>query len=298
MNSKNLLLFLVVGMTVLSTVLVSGCVWENGQPADNTTTTDTGGEITIGYVTWDCAISSSNVIKQVLDDAGYDATLLAVDAGPLFAGLANGDIDVTTTAWLPHTHKAYWDQYGDKLDYVADNIQGSAKIGLVVPSYVTIDSIEELNDVRDKFDGKIIGIDPGAGIMQSTEKAIEEYGLDYELVASSSAGMAAELRSAINGEEWIVVTGWSPHWKFGRWDLKFLEDPKGTYGGAEDIVTVARQGLKEDNPGAYAILSRFNWTMEDIHSVMTAIEDGTPEEEAARSWIVANPETVKYWIEG
>ena len=298
MNSKNLLLFLVVGMTVLSTVLVSGCVGENGQPADNTTTTDTGGEITIGYVTWDCAISSSNVIKQVLDDAGYDATLLAVDAGPLFAGLANGDIDVTTTAWLPHTHKAYWDQYGDKLDYVADNIQGSAKIGLVVPSYVTIDSIEELNDVRDKFDGKIIGIDPGAGIMQSTEKAIEEYGLDYELVASSSAGMAAELRSAINGEEWIVVTGWSPHWKFGRWDLKFLEDPKGTYGGAEDIVTVARQGLKEDNPGAYAILSRFNWTMEDIHSVMTAIEDGTPEEEAARSWIVANPETVKYWIEG
>ncbi|NLX49692.1 MAG: glycine betaine ABC transporter substrate-binding protein [Methanospirillum sp.] len=298
MNSKNLLLFLVVGMTVLSTVLVSGCVGENGQPADNTTTTDTGGEITIGYVTWDCAISSSNVIKQVLDDAGYDATLLAVDAGPLFAGLANGDIDVTTTAWLPHTHKAYWDQYGDKLDYVADNIPGSAKIGLVVPSYVTIDSIEELNDVRDKFDGKIIGIDPGAGIMQSTEKAIEEYGLDYELVASSSAGMAAELRSAINGEEWIVVTGWSPHWKFGRWDLKFLEDPKGTYGGAEDIVTVARQGLKEDNPGAYAILSRFNWTMEDIHSVMTAIEDGTPEEEAARSWIVANPETVKYWIEG
>ena len=27
-------------------------------------------------------------------------------------------------------------------------------------------------------------------------------------------------------------------------------------------------------------------------------EEGTPEDEAARAWIAANPETVKYWIEG
>lgn len=295
---KNSLLFLVAGTLVLSALLISGCVEENNAPASNATTAELDSEITIGYVTWDCAISSSNVLKQVLEDAGYKVTLLAVDAGPLYAGLANGDIDVTTTAWLPHTHKAYWEQYGDRVDYVHENIPGSARIGLVVPSYVTIDSIEELNGVRDKFDGKIIGIDPGAGIMQSTETAITEYGLDYELVASSGAGMAAELRSAINNNEWVVVTGWSPHWKFGRWDLKFLDDPKGSYGEAEDIVTVARLGLKDEAPKAYAILTRFEWTAEDIASVMTSIEEGTPEDEAARAWIAANPETVKFWLEG
>ena len=62
----------------------------------------------------------------------------------------------------------------------------------MVPTHVTIDSIEDLNSVSDKFSGEIIGIDPGAGVMQNTEEVITGYGLEYELVASSSAGMAAE----------------------------------------------------------------------------------------------------------
>jgi glycine betaine/proline transport system substrate-binding protein len=292
MFSKRWIITVVFVAMLLSATLIVGCTQESKPPAEPSK------EITIGYVTWDCAISSSNVLKQVLEDAGYTVKLVAVDAGPLYAGLAKGDIDVTTTAWLPHTHKAYWDQYGEKLDYVTKNIPGSARIGLVVPTYVTINSIEEMNGVRDKFNGQIIGIDPGAGIMQATEKAIEEYGLDYELIASSSGGMAAELRSSINKNEWIVVTGWSPHWKFGRYDLKFLDDPKGVYGEAEDVVTVARLGLKDDKPDAYAIIKRFQWSADDIASVMTSIEDGTPEAEAARAWIDAHPDMVATWING
>jgi glycine betaine/proline transport system substrate-binding protein len=296
MFSRKCAITVVFIVMLLSATLIAGCTQESKPSAEPSSAPSE--EITIGYVTWDCAISSSNVLKQVLEDAGYKVRLVAVDAGPLYAGLANGDIDVTTTAWLPHTHESYWEQYGDRLDYVNNNIPGSAKIGLVVPTYVTIDSIEEMNGVKDKFDGKIIGIDPGAGIMQATETAITDYDLDYELVASSSGGMAAELRSAINKGEWVVVTGWSPHWKFGRYDLKFLEDPKGVYGDAEDVVTVARVGLSDDQPGAYAVIKRFQWTADDIASVMTSIEDGTPEEEAARAWIDANPETVSYWING
>ena len=253
-------------------------------------------EVSIGYVTWDCAIASSNVMKQVFEEAGYDVEMAAVDAGPLFQALASGDVDFTTTGWLPHTHAHYWEQYGDQIDYVNENIPGAARIGLVVPTYVTIDSIEEMNDVSDQFDGRIVGIEPGAGIMTRTEQAIDEYDLNYELVASSSAGMAAELSSAISGEEWVVVTGWSPHWKFGRFDLKFLEDPKGVYGGAEDVVTLARQGLAEDDPEAYAILERFEWTAEDIALVMTDIEGGMSEEEAAQKWIDANRDKVDVWL--
>ncbi|MCP1662076.1 glycine betaine/proline transport system substrate-binding protein [Methanocalculus sp. AMF5] len=277
------------GLLLASALLVAGCVDEPTEPAK---------EISIGYVTWDCAIASTHVMKEVFEEAGYRVTLVAVDAGPLYAGLARGDIDFTTTAWLPHTHSMYWEEYGDRLDYVQDNIPGDARIGLVVPQYVTIDSIEEMNEAADNFEGNIIGIEPGAGIMSATEDAIVEYDLDYELVASSSAGMAAELRSAYGREEWIVVTGWAPHWKFGRFDLKFLDDPKGVYGEAEDVVTIARQNLATDDPEAYAILERFEWTAVDIAEVMTSIEDGVPDDEAARAWISANPDTVAYWISG
>jgi len=281
-------LFALTGLILMLCLFSAGCT--------GTQSAEPKKEISIGYVTWDCAIASTNVMKQVFEEKGYDVELVAVDAGPLFQALANGDVDFTTTGWLPHTHEHYWERYGDQIDYVNENIPGAARIGLVVPTYVTIDSIEEMNGVSDQFGGRIVGIEPGAGIMTRTEQAIGEYGLNYELVASSSAGMAAELGSSIDNEEWVVVTGWSPHWMFGRYDLKFLDDPEGVYGGAEDIVTLARQDLATDDPEAYGILTRFEWTSEDIASVMTDIADGTPEEEAAQKWVDANRDRVDVWL--
>lgn len=283
-------IMLAVSLVLVGGLVVCGC----------TTTEDTGAvgqqkEITIGYVTWDSEIASTNVLRQAFEQAGYDVELVAVDVGPLYQALAKGDVDCTVSAWLPGTHKTYMDEYGDDFVMVGKNLEG-AKIGLVVPEYVPIDSIEDLNAEKEKFDGKIIGIEPGAGIMRLTEDAIEEYGLDFTLISSSSAGMAAELRSAINDGDWIVVTGWTPHWKFARWDLKYLEDPKGVYGGDEYIAALARTGLETDKPEAYTILTRFYWTPEDMESVMLAIEEGKSPEVAAKEWVDANQDVVDAWI--
>ncbi|MDN7023471.1 glycine betaine ABC transporter substrate-binding protein [Methanoculleus sp. FWC-SCC1] len=278
------------GCLLVLSILAAGCT---GQQA--TTENEPKGAVSIGYVTWDSEIASTNVLKQVFEKAGYDVEIVAVDAGPLYQAVAKGDVDCTVSAWLPATQANYWETYGDDIVFVRKNLEG-AKIGLVVPTYVTIDSIDELNSVKDKFNGKITGIEPGAGIMQNTEEAITEYGLNYELVSSSSAGMAAELRSAVQDEKWIVVTGWTPHWKFARWDLKYLDDPKGVYGGEEYIATLARQGLQEDQPGVYDILTRFSWTAADMESVMLSIENGASEEDAAEEWVNAHPDQVNAWI--
>src|SRR5699024_2979472 len=119
---------------------------------------------------------------------------------------------------------------------------------LVVPDYVPINSIEQLNENKDKFNGEIVGIDAGAGIMKATEEAIPAYNLDFDLLTSSEAGMTATLKKAIDKKRWVVVTGWRPHWMFSRFDVKMLDDPKGIYGQEEKIVAVAREGFKEDHP--------------------------------------------------
>ncbi len=278
-------------------IIVAGCTDEAG-PSTTEPTAEAVKEVSIGYVLWDSEIASTNVLKAVYEQAGYDVELKAVDAGPLYQALSDGQVDMSISSWMPATHAAYWDTYGDSIDMVGQNLEG-AKVGLVVPSYVTIDSIAEMNDVVDEFDGKIIGIEPGAGIMAATENAIEVYGLeDYTLVASSSAGMAAQLTDAYAEGEWIVVTGWTPHWKFVRFDLKYLDDPEGVYGGEEYIASLARMGFKEDNPEAYAILERFSWEPSDMESVMLAVEGGETPEDAAQAWVDANQDSVSYWING
>lgn len=292
-KSKGILLVLLV---LFCGIFIAGCTDEAGPTAPESGA-EAAKEVSIGYVLWDSEIASTNVLKSVYEQAGYEVELIAVDAGPLYQALANGQVDISISSWMPATHASYWSTYGDDIDMVGQNLQG-ARIGLVVPTYVTIDSITEMNEVADQFGGTITGIEPGAGIMSATENAIEVYDLDYTILSSSSAAMTAQLSSAYADGEWIVVTGWTPHWSFVRFDLKYLDDPEGVYGGEEYIGSLARMGFEEDNPEAYAILERFSWEPEDMETVMLAVEDGAKPADAAQAWVDANQESVLYWING
>jgi glycine betaine/proline transport system substrate-binding protein len=156
------------------------------------------------------------------------------------------------------------------------------------------------DSVGEQVDYEIVGIDPGAGIMKLTiNEVLPEYGLaDWDVVEGSGAAMAAALKKAYDKEEPIIVTGWNPHWKFAKFDLKYLEDPKGIYGGAEDVNTIVRQGLQEDHPDAYKLLDQFNWEPEHIETVMKVIQEGTEPADAAAQWVSENEELVSTWTEG
>jgi glycine betaine/proline transport system substrate-binding protein len=252
----------------------------------------------IAYVEWSCATASANVAKAVLEEKmGYKVELIPVSAAAMWQALATGDVDAITTAWLPTTHHHYYEKLKDKVENLGHNLVGT-RIGLVVPTYVTIDSIDEMNAHAEKFNGQITGIDPGAGIMSKTEQVIKDYNLnDLELMESSGAMMTAVLQDKINRKEWVAVTGWTPHWKFGKWDLKYLKDPKGIYGGDEYIDTVVRKDLKKDKPDLYAFLANFKWSADDIQTVMAwnQEKDMTPEK-SAKKWVAENPDKVSAWL--
>ncbi|WP_054956593.1 glycine betaine ABC transporter substrate-binding protein [Paenibacillus dakarensis] len=146
---------------------------------------------------------------------------------------------------------------------------------------------------------EIIGIDPGAGIMKATAKAIEDYGLtDWKLIEGSGAAMTATLAKAIKKEEPIVITGWTPHWMFAKYDLKYLEDPKKSFGEAEEIHTLARKGLKEEQPEAYQFLENFKWTPEEMGEIMTAIQEGKSPVDAAKEWAESHTDRIDEWTKG
>jgi len=163
------------------------------------------------------------------------------------------------------------------------------------------DSSEE-KSYSEAVDYTITGIEPGAGISVTTEKAIEEYdslsGWNVEL--SSTAAMAAELDKAMDNEEPIIITGWNPHWTFAKYpDMKYLEDPKGIYGGVEEIKTIARKGLEEEKPEAYKALDQFNWEVEDMEWIMyESKETGDDIAAVAKQWVDDNQDKVDEWLAG
>lgn len=254
-------------------------------------------KVRIAYVEWDCATASTMTAKAALEQMGYEVETLPVAAAAMWQALGTGDVDAMVTAWLPVTHADYYEKVKDKVEKVSV-VSGGAKLGWAVPAYVTIDSIEELNANADKFDGKVIGIDPGAGLMKLSEQAMADYGLNkLELMEGSGATMTAALDTAIKNKEWVVVTAWSPHWMFGKWDLKYLKDPKGVLGGEEKIEAIVRKGLKEDMPEVHAFFSNFKWdSPAQLQMVMAWNQAGGTPEENAKRFLKEHPDTVKGWM--
>ncbi|MGI6727937.1 MAG: glycine betaine ABC transporter substrate-binding protein [Anaerovoracaceae bacterium] len=291
-ESKKLLIFVLVAIMVMS--LATGCAGDS-QPSENNTSADNE-TIDIGYVNWAECIAVSNLWKVILEDQGYDVKLTQLDVAPLFVGLSKGDIDIFMDSWLPITHESYLQEYKDKLDDYGSWYQSPAKIGLVVPKYVTIDSIEQMKDEGEKFNNEIIGIDPGAGIMKAASRANETYDLNFKIIQGSEAAMVSALNKAYAKNEWIAITGWSPHWKFAKYDLKYLEDPKMEFGEAEEIHTLANKNFSNSQPEIAAMLKKFKMSDSQIGSLEGLIDDGMDPVNAAKKWIEDNQDTVDEWI--
>lgn len=258
---------------------------------------DSGGQtVTLATVNWESEIASTNVLAQVLKEAGFNVQITTVDPAIMFSSVAEGQLDAMVGGWVPTTHQAYAEEYGDSMVDLGANLEGAIS-ALTVPTYM--EDINSITDLTDENDSTITAIEPGAGVTNSAQNAVKEYDnlSDWEVSVSSTGAMIAELDQAINNEEDIVVVGWKPHWMFMDYDLKMLDDPENVFGGHEEIHSYAREGLKEDNPEAYKIIDNFYWEVEDMSSVMEELATDVEPEEAADNWIEANRETVDGWLE-
>lgn len=261
--------------------------------------------IRIGYFNWEDAMFTTNVVRHILtEEMNREVELVEADPGAIYQGVAQGDIDFHTDAWLPETHADYYDEVAQETTN-AGAMYTNARLGWVVPDYIPEDELNSMADLQDeeimeRLDGQIVGIDPGAGLTRLSQEAMSVYGLEdmgYELQISSSAGMAAALQRAIEREEWIVVTGWSPHWKFARWDLRYLEDPEGVLAGLERGDILMREGFYNEEPEIYALLDRMTIPIEEVEAGMARAEESSYEE-AAQQYVQENEELVNYWVTG
>lgn len=286
-------------MAAVVSVVLAACGADDTEETTEEGTEDTGNlgqeSIEIPYVEWDSEVASTNVIQQVLESEGYEVEITPLDNAIMWESVASGETDAMVSAWIPLTHANLYEEHQDSLEDLGPNLEG-AKIGLVVPESFPVDSIADLTEEAGQT---ITGIEPGAGVVQAAEKALEDYDnlSDWEVQTSSSGAMATELGTSIDSDEEIVVTGWTPHWKFQSYDLKYLEDPEGTFGDDETINTLAREGLQEDAPRAYEILNNFNWETADMEAVMLDIQDGADPSEAATTWIEENQDKVDEWLQ-
>ncbi|MEB6285612.1 glycine/betaine ABC transporter [Staphylococcus haemolyticus] len=286
-KTKIILTIIILLVAILGSIL--GHMFSDDKEANK-------GTIKLAYAQQDDQIVSTNVIAQVLEEQGYKVDTTSLDIPVTWEAVSKGEVDAMTGAWLPITHGAEYKKVKNDIDNLGPHIDKEAKLGLVVPKYMDVNSIEDLNNQANK---KITGIEPGAEIVDATNETLKAYPnlKGWEQINSSTGAMNAELKRAIKNKDDIIITGWNRYWIFQRYDLKYLDDPKGSMGKAESINTIARKGLKEDEPEAYRILDNFKWSVKDMESIMLEIENGKDPEKATKEWIDNNRDKVDKWTE-
>lgn len=259
--------------------------------------------VKIGWTAWSDAEFVTKLARRIIEERfGREVELLQTDIAPQYQGLSTGSIDVMLMSWQPDTHADYIERVGAKTVNLG-LLYTHARLGWAVPASIPeseLASIEDLKKpaVRERLDGTITGIDPGAGLTRLSNEAIETYGLEgYDLQVSSGAGMTAALTRAVRRDDWIVVTAWSPHWMFGAFELRYLDDPKGVLGSFERVHAVARMDFYQDDVEVASFLSRMQLPIGDLQAAMYDAQE-TSYEDAVTRYIEDNGARVEYWVTG
>jgi glycine betaine/proline transport system substrate-binding protein len=250
--------------------------------------------ITLGTMTWEDLTPITGITKKVLEDSGYTVKVVPfAEWGIAYAALTKGDIQLLASQ-IDYAAQDYWDKNKNRLEKISPVSHGLYQ-AIAVPNYVTIDSIDQLNENADKFGGKIVGIEPGSGLMRDADSAVKAYDLKLQLLEGSTAAMTAALKSAVDRNEWVAVTVWEPSWMMQKYPLKFLKDPKGVFPPPQGYYWVGKKGFSADNPHAREVVASVYVPLKDITAINGAVSDGKTMDDAVADWVASNADLIKRW---
>ena len=255
-------------------------------------------------VGWTDIQATTAVASVLLDAMGYTPEVQVLSVPVTYQSLKNKDIDVFLGNWMPSMAADVQPFLDDgSVETIAKNLDG-AGYGLVVPAYAAEGGVKSLSDIgkfKDKFDGKIYGIEPGNDGNRIVLDMIADpkNGLEgFELVESSEAGMLSQAEKALKSNEWIAFLGWTPHPVMGEMAISYLDGMGDSGFGAATVHTNVRAGYTGECPNAGKFLGNLVFSLSMENQIMDAILKGTDANEAAMTWLKANPDAVGPWLNG
>ncbi|GBD48754.1 choline ABC transporter substrate-binding protein [Methylopila sp. Yamaguchi] len=259
-------------------------------------------------VGWTDITSTTAIASRILEGLGYQTKTQVLSVPVTYASLKSKDIDVFLGNWMP-TMEADRKPYVEakQIDVIGPNLTG-AKYTLAVPTYLYDKGLKTFADIekfKDELHDKIYGIEPGNDGNRLILGMIKDgkFGLKgFDLVESSEQGMLAQVDRAQRRKEAIVFLGWEPHPMNTKYSIKYLEGGDDVFGpnlGGAEIYTNLRAGYAGECPNLGTFFNKLTFTLDTENKVMGAILfDGMDGGKAAESWLKAEPEAWKGWLDG
>lgn len=254
---------------------------------------------------WPGIWAKNAVATTVLNKIGYNVEKKMISEPLIYKGLSDGQIDAFLGSWMPATRKKR-EAVKNSVDFVTTNMDGCIYT-MGVPSYVYeagVKTFNDLNKYAEKFNKKMYvgptGWDSALNMSEAIKNDIYNLG-DWETVNSSQSALIAHVKNAVENKEWVVFVAWKPHWMNYILDIKYLDEPEGKIwkNPVSHVDTLAKVGLKEENPDVYKFLEQFKASTEAGDKWIYEIgQKEKKSKEVAEEWIANNLDKVKEWLDG
>jgi glycine betaine/proline transport system substrate-binding protein len=310
------------GALALSTVL---CLAVAGQAAAQ----ESSDPIKLTLHDWTGQLVTTNIMGEVLKQAGYNVEYVQADYIAQFAGLKTGDLHVAMEMWETTgrdamdeaTATGQVENLGETgmqaieewwyPDYMAEKCPG-------LPNWEALKDekcAEVFSTAETAPKGRYLGGPVTWGGYD--DERVEALELPFEVVhAGTDAALFAELESAYQRKAPILLWVYAPHWAPLKYEGQWVEFPAHTKECYEDpawgtnpdaqydcgkprgpIWKVAWSGVKDKWPGAHTAIVNFTVDNDEMGAMIAAVDlDGQKVEEVVADWMAKNESRWKGWI--
>ncbi|QAZ44860.1 MULTISPECIES: choline ABC transporter substrate-binding protein [Mesorhizobium] len=261
-------------------------------------------KVRLSDVGWTDIQATTGVASVLLTALGYEPEVIQLSVPVTYASLKNKDLDVFLGNWMPSMTNDIKDYTADgSVETISENLSG-AGYGIVVPTYVAEGGVKTLTDLgkfKDKFEGKIYGIEAGNDgnrIILDMIKNPADNLQGFELVESSEAGMLTQAEQSMKENKWIAFLGWTPHPVMGAMKITYLDGMGDSGFGAATVSTNVRKGYLQECPNAGAFIKNLKFNLDMEGQMMDGILKGGNANDVAKDWLKKNPDAATPWLAG
>ncbi|OSQ57018.1 glycine/betaine ABC transporter substrate-binding protein [Marivita cryptomonadis] len=266
---------------------------------------------------------STYVAGELLQKMGYTIEYVSAGALPQHIGLSQGNLHFQTEVWSNNVGDIYPKAVESGEIVVLGDLGLEPKEGWIYPPYMEercpgLPDYKALYDCAQAFanaetfpNGRLITYPADWGTR--SRDVVDAIGLPFAAVAGGSEGaMVAELTSAIQAEDPILMMMWQPHWIFAAHEFNWVEwnpvdgecaeetqEKDTACGFAQATVNkVAWSGFEDKWPAAFRMLSLMTLTNADENAAILAVDnEGRDVREVATEWLANNEATWQGWVD-
>ena len=276
---------------------------------------------------WTGQLITTQIMGEVLKQAGYTIEYVQADYLAQFAGLKTGDLHVAMEMWETTGREAMDEAVA------TGNVENLGETGMQAieewwyPLYMRelcpgLPNWEALLECGEAFSipetaprGRYLGGPVTWGGFD--EERVEALELPFEVVhAGTDAALFAELESAYQRQAPIMLWVYAPHWAPAKYEGEWVEFPAYEKACYEDpawgtnpdathdcgkprgpIWKVAWAGVKDKWPGAHKVVQAFNVNNDEMGAMITNVDlEGQTVEAVVAKWMAANQARWQEWI--